>query len=232
VTLQPTRVHENRFYEFTSALQPSTPFSVTLQGVSDMRSAWGVDSGGRITDIELVISGSDLTSSIFLEGGAGGGVSYNGTHNIVSLNTNTIVNILWAVTIKDTRDLPINSTKIAEKGVILEPNATNSFTKLELERFIGLLEHSRANSTAKELLIDDIKNNRIPAYKIMINMDNSTYGKDMGLVNGSRIFNNPYLTASQLTDFFDQIENETRTITGDSFGENDNPNFPRQKKNT
>jgi len=94
------------------------------------------------------------------------------------------------------------------------PDPEASYTKIEVAILHQLLEWFEPGNTALEAMINDIENNGLALFEIILRMHNGTYGIDANLTNSAEFYQNKYLNVANLTDFINQIEPDVRTEFG------------------
>jgi len=118
---------------------------------------------------------------------------------------------------------PPSSTDLNGNGTILEPNASNSFTKLQKEFFASNVEFYNITRASRTAINTDIFTNEFNAYQVIDKMINGTYDSTQQMANLGAYYGNKYLEKLDLTTFLIEIEDEVRlAISGNQTS--DDPN--------
>jgi len=108
----------------------------------------------------------------------------------------------------------INITEVTTTGGTLEPSATHSFTKNEVDTIISAIEFSEPDTKNLDRMILDLRSGQLPLYQIILKMDNGSYNFDLGMINGTGIYGDEYVTRNNLLDWFANIEQVVKVAVG------------------
>jgi len=119
---------------------------------------------------------------------------------------------------------PPTTAELNTQGAIIEPNATNTFTKLQKEIFSQTIEHFNVDTSLVGLIITDIDANDLNAYQVINKINDGSYGASQELENAGAYYGTRYLELGNITNFLQIITDEIREALGGSNGTGNNPN--------
>ncbi len=108
----------------------------------------------------------------------------------------------------------INITEVTTTGGTLEPSATHSFTKNEVDTIISAIEFANPDPKNLDKMILDLRSGLLPLYQIILKMDNGTYNFDLGMINGTEIYGDEYVSRNDLLNWFANIEQTVKVAVG------------------
>lgn len=117
----------------------------------------------------------------------------------------------------------IDQTDLTAKGVILEPNPTNSFNKLQKEIVVQTVELFNVDPSIIDLMINDVENVKLNAYEIIKKMLDGSYGSSDELKNAGAFYGQFYIDENNISKFLSDIQEKAKIANGGSNGAGDSP---------
>lgn len=129
-----------------------------------------------------------------------------------------------------TGSTPPSTSTLNTQGVIIEPDANNSFTVLDKDTFTQTVEHYNLSPATVQLIITDIDVNGLNAYEIIVKMNDGSYDLSQEMSNVGAFYGNKYLIFSDIDNFIGNVTNDVILSLGGSNGTGDNPLHGQQSQ--
>ena len=106
-------------------------------------------------------------------------------------------------------------------GQTVEPNATNNFSKLEIEMIAQTVELFELDPASVDLIIADLDTNQLNAYEVIEKMNDGSYDSSQEMLNAGLFYGGFYIDLNDLDEFTTEIEELAKDATGGSGGSGD-----------
>jgi len=213
-----------------STANPPRIFLINSNGIDTLRIAWDEPPDTSIittyrierrdiTDpIMRMVGTVPVGTTTFSNSGLQQSITY--TYRVISIDTGGLFSIPSNAI---SGVASIDETILINTGQVLEPNPTNNFIKVNREHFSQNVEMLDVPPPIINQIINDMDVNRLNAYQIIQKMKNAVYGNFDELRNAGNLYGQNYIDTNDLTRFIDELEDKTRSASGGSNGEGDNP---------